>query len=184
MNRHLVNRHMGDEVRCRGNIHIAFIAIVIFAIGFDDLRHVTLALVGVVTGVWVRRIADGVAGYILWNSDGGKRSAVRIIVMIDDLELIAQNPLQDRKRGKFRRRLFYAVALPNGSDRHRSANFVYGSNPVLLPSSPERPNLVKADIVCGMSVVEGTVEVNLKRWNFRFVARRRPKPIRKAVPER
>jgi hypothetical protein len=108
-----------------------------------------------------------------------------------DIELIAQNPLQDRKRGKFRRRLFYAVALPNGSDRHRSANFVYGSNPVLLPSSPERPNLVKpdvnrekADIVCGMSVVEGTVEVNLKRWNFRFVARRRPKPIRKAVPER
>ena len=80
--------NVGDEVRCRGNRLVT----VIFTIGFDDLRHVSLTLVRVVARVRVGRIADGIARHILWISNRGAR-CVTIAIIINDLELIAQNPL-------------------------------------------------------------------------------------------
>ena len=100
MHRHLVDLHVGDEVRCRGNRLVT----VIFTIGFDDLRHVSLTLVRVVARVRVGRIADGIARHILWISNRGALCVTIATRIINDLELIAQNPLQDRKTGKLCRR--------------------------------------------------------------------------------
>jgi hypothetical protein len=89
MHRHLVDRHMSVEVWRRGNRLFAFIAIIILAISLNDLRHISLTLVRVVARIRVGRIADGLAQHILWFPNGDERSTVLII---DDLELIAQNP--------------------------------------------------------------------------------------------
>ena len=95
---------MGDEIRCRGNRLGTFIATVIFAIGFNDLCHISLTLVRVVAGIRVGRITDGIAWHIHWLSNNNNRSVMIATRIFNDLELIAQNPLQDRKGGKFRRR--------------------------------------------------------------------------------
>ena len=66
MHRHLVDRHMSDQIGGCGSLFIAaIIAVPVFAISLDDLRHITLALVGVVTGIRVGWIADGIARHIL-----------------------------------------------------------------------------------------------------------------------
>jgi hypothetical protein len=104
MHRHLVDRHMSVEVWRRGNRLFAFIAIIILAISLNDLRHISLTLVRVVARIRVGRIADGLAQHILWFPNGDERSTVLII---DDLELIAQNPFQDRETGQVPRLCFF-----------------------------------------------------------------------------
>ncbi|MGB7244493.1 MAG: hypothetical protein WBC93_20705, partial [Sulfitobacter sp.] len=37
--------------------------VAIFGIDFDDLRHITQAFGGIVTGIWISRDADAVAGH-------------------------------------------------------------------------------------------------------------------------
>ena len=74
---------MGDEVRCRGNRLVT----VIFTLGFDDLRHVSLTLVRVVARVRVGRIADGIARHILWISNRGALCVTIATLIINDLEL-------------------------------------------------------------------------------------------------
>ena len=49
-------------------------------------------------------VADGIARHILWISNRGARCVTIAILIINDLELIAQNPLQDRKTEKLYRR--------------------------------------------------------------------------------
>ena len=89
---------------------------VIFTIGFDDLRHVSLTLVRVVARVRVGRIADGIARHILWISNRGALCVTIATLIINDLELIAQNPLQDRKTGKLCRRRVTELQHPGLGD--------------------------------------------------------------------
>ena len=59
---------------------------------------------GIVTGVRVGRITDGIARHILWISKSGALCVTIAMLIINDLELIPQNPFKDRKRGQFCRR--------------------------------------------------------------------------------
>ena len=101
MHRHLVDLHVGDEVRCRGNRLVPDI----FTIGFDDLRHVSLTLVRVVARRPGRPDCRRYRTAHPLDLESRRGRCVTIATLIiNDLELIAQNPLQDRKTGKLCRR--------------------------------------------------------------------------------
>ena len=71
-------------------------------LGFDDLRHIIQAPMGIVAGIGIGRVADAVAGHIPRVARGGNCTGRIVLLFLRDIELLMQNLIQQRISGQRR----------------------------------------------------------------------------------